>query len=154
MNFHLAGEKIYSNFTRVVVIEWLFVVLILSSSYTANLSSMLTIKRLQPNVTDIEMLKRTEAKVGSDKDTFVRNYMQRVIGFNDSNIMEIGPLYDVVEFKNKRISAAFLELPYAKVFMNQNCKGYTQTAPTYRFGGFSFVSSNYIKYSTPSNDST
>ncbi|KAM1571702.1 hypothetical protein ACFX10_036570 [Malus domestica] len=137
--FFAQREKISSNFTKVVVIEWLFVVLILSSSYTANLSSMLTIKRLQPNVTDIEMLKRTEAKVGSDKDTFVRNYMQRVIGFNDSNVMEIGPLYNVDEFKSKRISAAFLELPYAKVFMNQNCKGYTQTAPTYRFGGFSFA---------------
>ncbi|KAL6282414.1 hypothetical protein ACE6H2_013343 [Prunus campanulata] len=137
--FFAHREKIYSNLTRVVVIEWLFVVLILSSSYTANLSSMLTIKRLDPNVTDIEMLKRTDAQIGSDADSFIVNYLEVVLGFKNSNIIEVGPQYNVDDFKSKRISAAFLELPYAEVFINQNCKGYTSTAPNYRFGGFSFA---------------
>ncbi|KAB1228341.1 Glutamate receptor 2.5 [Morella rubra] len=42
---------------------WLFVVLILTSSYTASLSSMLTVQQLQPNVTDIEWLKKNNLKV-------------------------------------------------------------------------------------------
>ncbi|KAK3435608.1 hypothetical protein EUGRSUZ_C00260, partial [Eucalyptus grandis] len=40
-------EKLISNLSKVVVIIWLFVVLILTSSYTANLSSMLTVHQLQ-----------------------------------------------------------------------------------------------------------
>lgn len=142
---HVAGEKIYNNLTKVVVIVWLFVVLIVSSSYTANLSSMLTIQRLQPNVTDIKMLQRTNSKVGLNKDSFVVNYTQNVLDFKQKNIIKIGSESDYMEeFKNKSISAAFLELPYAKVFMNHNCKRYTATTQSFRFGGLGFVSSDYI----------
>ncbi|PRQ33252.1 putative ionotropic glutamate receptor, metazoa [Rosa chinensis] len=134
-------EKIHNNLTRVVVVMWLFVVLILTSSYTANLSSMLTIQRLKPNVTDIEMLKRTNSKVGLDGDSFVVTYMERVLQFNSQNIITISNEFNYTEaFKNGSISAAFLELPYAKVFMNHYCKGYTATTPTFRFGGLGFVS--------------
>lgn len=141
MWFHFAGEKVYSNLTRVVFIVWLFVVLILTSSYTASLSSMLTIQRLQPNVTDIEMLRRTDAQVGLDGDSFVCKYMEEVLEFNPKNLFNVSSEYSYTgEFKNERISAAFLELPYAEVFMNKYCEGYTATTPTYRFGGLSFVS--------------
>ncbi|XP_040363244.1 glutamate receptor 2.9 [Rosa chinensis] len=133
-------EKIHNNLTRVVVVMWLFVVLILTSSYTANLSSMLTIQRLKPNVTDIEMLKRTNSKVGLDGDSFVVTYMERVLQFNSQNIITISNEFNYTEaFKNGSISAAFLELPYAKVFMNHYCKGYTATTPTFRFGGLGFI---------------
>ncbi|KAF8033611.1 hypothetical protein BT93_C0028 [Corymbia citriodora subsp. variegata] len=40
-------EKLISNLSKVVVIAWLFVVLILTSTYTANLSSILTVHWLQ-----------------------------------------------------------------------------------------------------------
>lgn len=138
--FFSQREKIHNNLTRVVVVVWLFVVLILSSSYTANLSSMLTIQRLKPNVTDIEMLKRTNSKVGLDGDSFVLDYLKNVLKFKPENIITIGSEYNYTEeFENKSISAAFLELPYAKVFMNHYCKGYTATTPTYRFGGLGFI---------------
>ncbi|CAL9015589.1 unnamed protein product [Prunus brigantina] len=133
-------EKIYSNLTRLVVVVWLFVVLILTSSYTANLSSMLTIQRLKPNVTDIEILKRTNSKIGCDGDSFVIEYLQTVLEFKIENIVKVSSEYDYPEeFKSKTISAAFLELPYAQVFMNEFCEGYTSTEPTYRFGGLSFI---------------
>nr|XP_004301692.2 PREDICTED: glutamate receptor 2.7-like [Fragaria vesca subsp. vesca] len=138
--FFSQREKIHNNLTRVVVIMWLFVVLILTSSYTANLSSMLTIQRLKPNVTDIEMLKRTDTKVGLDGDSFVEDYLKDVLQFNSKDIITISDEFKYTEaFRNKSISAAFLELPYAKVFMNHYCKGYTATAPTYRFGGLGFI---------------
>ncbi|XP_062014723.1 glutamate receptor 2.7-like [Rosa rugosa] len=134
-------EKIYNNLTRVVVVMWLFVVLILTSSYTANLSSMLTIQRLKPNVTDIEMLIRTNSKVGSNRDSFVINYLEKVLNFKRENIIKTdGESNYIEEFESKRISAALLELPYAKVFMNKYCKGYTATTlPFYRFGGLAFI---------------
>ena len=143
MESTFAGEKVYSNLTRVVVVVWLFVVLILTSSYTASLSSMLTVLRLQP-VEDIEWLKSSNSKVGCDGDSFVMSYLQNVLGFNPSNIINVTTEYDYKgHFENKSIAAAFLELPYEKVFTNKYCKGYTTSAATYRFGGFGFVSSNY-----------
>ena len=120
---------------------WLFVVLILNSSYTASLSSMLTVQRMKPNVTDIEWLKRTNLKVGCDGDSFVRKYLEDVLKFRSDNILNFDSEYKYEgEFKNNSIVAAFLELPYEKVFITRYCKGYTATTPTYRFGGLGFVS--------------
>ncbi|PNT39670.2 hypothetical protein POPTR_004G052500v4 [Populus trichocarpa] len=133
-------EKIYSNLTRVVLVVWLFVVLILNSSYTASLASMLTVRRLQPNVTDIEWLKRNSLKVGCDGDSFVKNYLRNVLEFKPENIKNVSSEYSYEgEFESATISAAFLELPYEKVFIGHYCKRYSATTPTYRFGGLGFV---------------
>lgn len=121
---------------------WLFVVLILNSSYTASLASMLTVRRLQPNVTDIEWLKRNSLKVGCDGDSFVKNYLRNVLEFKPENIKNVSSEYSYEgEFESATISAAFLELPYEKVFIGHYCKRYSATTPTYRFGGLGFVSS-------------
>lgn len=138
--FFAHREKINRNLTRVVVVVWLFVVWILTSSYTASLSSMLTVQRMQPVKTDIEWLKSSNSKVGCDNDSFVRNYLEDVIGFKPGNIHTVLNETDYTGlFENKSITAAFLELPYKKVFINKHCKGYTATTPTYKFGGFGFA---------------
>ncbi|KAJ8761417.1 hypothetical protein K2173_001548 [Erythroxylum novogranatense] len=133
-------EKVYSNLTRVVVVVWLFVVFILNSSYTASLTSMLTVQRMQPNITNINWLLENNLKVGCDGDSFVRDYLMNVLGFKAENIMNVSNeyLYEG-KFKKKDIFAAFLELPYQKVFISNYCKTFTATTPTYRFGGLGFV---------------
>ncbi|PRQ29071.1 putative periplasmic binding protein-like I [Rosa chinensis] len=136
--FFAHREKIYSNLTRVVFIVWLFVVFILNSSYTANLSSMLTIQRLSPNVTDIEMLRTTNSLVGCDNDSFVRDYLENVLQLKNIETVESNLKPDTFS-SNTRLSAVFLELPYAEVFMNDYCEGFTNTKATYSFGGFSFA---------------
>lgn len=120
---------------------WLFVVFIITSSYTASLSSMLTVRQLEPEA-DIQWLKRTNQTVGCDGDSFVMTYLMDVLGFKQENILKVGDEYSYVgKFAAKNISAAILELPYEKVFLNKYCKGYTTTAANYRFGGLGFVSS-------------
>ncbi|KAJ1387550.1 Solute-binding protein family 3/N-terminal domain of MltF [Sesbania bispinosa] len=133
-------EKIYSNFTRMVIVVWLFLGLILTSSYTANLSSMLTVQQLQPNVKNIESLKWSNSKVGFSDDPFVRKYLENVLHFKSQNIIEVSGDYNYIEdFKNKRIAAAFIEIPYEKVFISKNCRGYSAFTPTNRFGGLGFM---------------
>ncbi|KAF5473009.1 hypothetical protein F2P56_009659 [Juglans regia] len=102
--FFAHREKIHNNSTRVVIVVWLFVVLVLTSSYTANLSSMLTVQQLRPTFTDIH---------------------------NEYMYLE--------EFQFKNIAAAFLELPYEKVFLNKYCKGYSRSMPINRYGGLAFA---------------
>ncbi|XP_031266788.1 glutamate receptor 2.7-like [Pistacia vera] len=138
--FFAHSERVSSNLTRLVVIVWLFVVLILNSSYTASLSSMLTVRRLKPNVTDIEWLKRTNAKVGCDPDSFVMKYLENVLEFKPENILTVDREYKYQEeLKSNVIAAAFLEIPYAKVFTSEYCNQFSAITPSYRFGGLGFV---------------
>ncbi|KAJ9690595.1 hypothetical protein PVL29_012979 [Vitis rotundifolia] len=130
-----------NNITRIVIVVWLFVVFVLTSSYTASLSSMLTARRFEPNVTDVEWLKATKSVVGCDGDSFLRKYLENEIKFTAADIKNISNQYQYPgEFQSGNISAAFLELPHAKVFTNQFCKNYTATQPLNRFGGFAFCS--------------
>ncbi|XP_059637066.1 glutamate receptor 2.9-like isoform X2 [Cornus florida] len=136
--FTEAGERIQRNFTRVVVVAWLFVVLIVTQTYTANLSSMLTISRLDPNV---DSLKKSNAVVGCFGSDLVREYLVNVLHFKKENIRnDIDTLSQYLDaLKNGSISAAFLEVPYAKLLVKRYCDQLTVTGPTYRFGGFAFV---------------
>ncbi|KAH7544923.1 hypothetical protein FEM48_Zijuj01G0037400 [Ziziphus jujuba var. spinosa] len=135
--FFAHREKINSNLTRVVVVMWLVLVFVLTSSYTANLSSMLTVQQLKPDVGQL----KGNSKVGCDGDSFVKQHLVEVLGFKAENVIEFpnGTLYHEM-LQKKKIAAAFLELPHQKVFLNKYCNGYTAvTRGSYRFGGLGFV---------------
>ncbi|KAG6691205.1 hypothetical protein I3842_10G054200 [Carya illinoinensis] len=138
--FFAHREKIHNNSTRMIIVVWLFVVLILTSSYTASLSSMLTVQQLQPTVTDIEWLKKHNMKVGCSGNSFVRKYVENVLNFSSENIVNLSNEYMYhEELQGNNIAAAFLEIPYEKVFLNKYCKGYTGTMPINRYGGLAFA---------------
>ncbi|KAL3617059.1 hypothetical protein CASFOL_039453 [Castilleja foliolosa] len=143
--FFAHREKVYNNYTRVVVLVWLFVALVLTSSYTANFSSLLTVPRLIPSFTDIQSLKDRGAMIGCDGDSFVRKYLENVLHFRPQNIKNISSENDYpTEFAKGNIAAAFLELPYQKAFISHNCKGYTvvgnnSSVAGDRFGGLGFA---------------
>jgi ionotropic glutamate receptor len=124
-----------------VLAVWLFLVFILTSSYTASLSAMLTVQQLQPNVTDIEWLKTNNLRVGCNDVSFIRKYLENVLNFKPENIVNVSGEHGFLkEFESKNISAAFLELPNEKVFLDRYCKRFTGTIRAARFGGMGFVS--------------
>ncbi|KAJ9690577.1 hypothetical protein PVL29_012962 [Vitis rotundifolia] len=138
--FFAHRETIRSNITRVVIVVWLFVVFVLTSSYTASLSSMLTVRRLDSNVIDIEWLKATRSVIGCDGDSFVREYLENVFNFEGAHIKNISNQNQYHgEFQSGNISAAVLDLPYAKIFTSDFCKNYTAGQPLNRFGGLGFA---------------
>lgn len=113
---------------------------VLTSSYTANLSSLLTVKRLKSG-RDVEWLKQNNLSVGCDISSFVKNYIINVYDFHPQQIIEVNGEDDILnKFKSKNISALFLESPYEKVFMNKYCKDYTAVTAANKFGGLGFVS--------------
>ncbi|XP_026421360.1 glutamate receptor 2.8-like [Papaver somniferum] len=57
-------ERVLSSLGRFVIAIWLFVVLIITQSYTANLTSMLTIQRSDPTYTDAIELRDRRYNVG------------------------------------------------------------------------------------------
>lgn len=128
------------------MIVFLFVALVITQSYTASLTTLLTVQRLDPRVPDIEKLKMTEAKVGCDGNSFVMKYLEMVLGFKPKNII---PIYSEDEYPQalirEEISAAFLEVPYVKVFLAKNCKQFVQ-GPIFKVGGFGFVSKKFSPF--------
>ncbi|KAJ0963080.1 hypothetical protein J5N97_028202 [Dioscorea zingiberensis] len=56
-----AGEKLQNNLSRFAMVVWLFVALVLTSNYTATLSSMLTARRLEPSLVHVDALKSSNA---------------------------------------------------------------------------------------------
>lgn len=136
--FHVAGENIHNNLTRLVMGVWLFVVLILTSSYTASLSSMLTVQKLEPNY--MELLKKNNLPVGC-ANLSVRKYLVNAFEFKEQNIKMLNR---TMLFEQENIFAIFIESPYEEVFFKNNCgKDYTITRLlTHGFGGLGFVSIN------------
>lgn len=134
----------FSNLTRFVVIIWVFVVLILIQSYTANLASLLTVQQLQPTIRDIkELIKRGET-VGFQEGSFVEQSLIEM-NFSPLNLKSYNTtdqLHQLLEKGTEKggIAAAFDELPYVKVFLAEYGSRYTVVPPTYKTDGFGFVS--------------
>ena len=133
-----------SNLARFVMIIWFFVLLILTQSYTASLTSMLTVQKLRPTVTDIKELQAKGEYVGYQQDSFVLEFLKRM-KFDESKFRIYKSSEKLVELlskgsENGGIAAAFDEIPYMKLFIAQHCSKYTMVQPTYKFDGFGFVS--------------
>ncbi|KAL6127002.1 hypothetical protein ACLB2K_075047 [Fragaria x ananassa] len=75
-----------SNLSKFVVILWLFVAPVLTQSYAASLSTILTVQQLAtPTYTDIDELVQNKDYTGYPKGSFVHDLLiQR--GFDDSKI--------------------------------------------------------------------
>ncbi|GLJ24212.1 hypothetical protein SUGI_0461620 [Cryptomeria japonica] len=136
-------EAIVSNLTRIVIIIWLFVVLILTSSYTANLTSILTVKQITPTITSVESLRNQGVPVGYQRGSFVRDYLQQHFGISENNMKFYSTREEYKEALTKGpnkggVAAIFDEIPYIRLFLSQQC-GYTIVGPTYRTGGLGFV---------------
>ncbi|EYU45932.1 hypothetical protein MIMGU_mgv1a023751mg [Erythranthe guttata] len=136
-------ERIVSNLARLVVVVWMFVVLILSSTYTASLSARLTVQRLQPAVTDVLQLTRKGDFVGCHKGSFIFDLLQD-LGFDKSKIKLYELPVEVHEALSEGsekggISAFFSVRAYTKLFLSNYCNKYTTVGPTYPTEGFAFV---------------
>ncbi|KAJ0488442.1 putative ionotropic glutamate receptor [Helianthus annuus] len=136
--------KLISNLSRFVVIVWVFVVLVLTSSYAASLTSMLTVQQLRPTYTGISEIKRKGESVGYQEGSFVRD-MLKDMGFNDTQLKSYSSFeeyHDALELgsQNGGVSAIMEELPYIRVFVAKYCNMYTMTGPIHKTAGFGFVS--------------
>ncbi|XP_039808817.1 glutamate receptor 2.8-like isoform X4 [Panicum virgatum] len=136
-------EKLESNLSRFVVIIWVFVVLILTSSYTASLTSMLTVQKLQPTVTDVRELQRSGYNIGYQEGTFIEASLQK-LGFDKVRMKSYSTADEYADAlsrgpANGGVAAVFDEIPYLKLFLSQYCDGYAMVGPVYKTDGFGFV---------------
>ncbi|XP_062098843.1 glutamate receptor 2.9-like [Humulus lupulus] len=136
-------ERVVSNLARFVVIIWCFVVLILTQSYTASLTSLLTVQQLQPTITDVNQLLKNKEKVGFQRGSFIEGILKQM-GFEDHQFVIYDTPEDLYQLfangsKNNGIAAAFDETPYMKLFMEKYCSKFTMVEPTFKADGFAFA---------------
>ncbi|KAJ4841960.1 hypothetical protein Tsubulata_047655 [Turnera subulata] len=136
-------EKVVSNLGRTVVIIWFFVVLILTQSYTASLTSRLTVQNLQPTVTDVKELIKNGKAVGYQPGSFVYGILKN-LGFDDSKLIPYRSPEEWDELFTKGsgaggIAAAFDEVPYIRLLLSKYCSKYTMVDPKFKTDGFGFV---------------
>ncbi|KAJ0230652.1 Glutamate receptor 2.5 [Hirschfeldia incana] len=132
-----------SFFTRALVVVWCFVLLILTQSYTATLTSMLTVQELRPTVRHMDDLKKSGVNVGYQSGSFTFERL-KLMGYEESRLKAYDSPQEMRElFLNKSsnggIDAAFDEVPYVKLFMAEYCSEYSIIEPTFKADGFGFA---------------
>uniref|UniRef100_A0ACD5Y1V0 Uncharacterized protein n=1 Tax=Avena sativa TaxID=4498 RepID=A0ACD5Y1V0_AVESA len=132
-------EKLTSNLSRLVVIVWVFVVLILQSSYTASLTSMLTVPQVEPAIADYLALLRGTEKVGIMNNSFTSEALTGS-GFPQARIMRYSTARSFQEaLLNKSIGAIVNETPYFSIFLKTYNDNFTMTGQRNMTGGFGFA---------------
>lgn len=137
-----AGEKLVSNWSRLVLLIWIFVMWILLNSYSASLSSQLAFQKLQPAVNDIGDLIKKGENVGYRAGSFVVNLL-RSLNVEESKLKDYATAEEFGEaLSNRTVGAIVDEIPYLKLFLakNGNCDKYKMVGAIYRTDGFGFVS--------------
>ncbi|XLS44025.1 hypothetical protein HN51_000890 [Arachis hypogaea] len=120
-------EKTVSTLGRLVLIIWLFVVLILSSSYTASLTSILTVEKLSSPVKGIESLVVNNDRIGIMSGTYAENYLSEVFNIHRSRLV---PFNSLSEFEkalkdgqdNGGVAAIIAERAYMELFLSTRCQ--------------------------------
>ncbi|XP_004292140.1 PREDICTED: glutamate receptor 2.8-like [Fragaria vesca subsp. vesca] len=136
-------ERVLSNLGRFVMIIWVFVLLILTQSYTANLASLLTVQQLQPTVTDIKDILRKGENVGYRSTAYTYDLLKQV-GFDDSKLKGLTTVEEIQEALTKGspnggIAAFVDETPYTKLLLAKYCSKFTMVGPIFKTVGFGFV---------------
>lgn len=129
---------------RLLVITWYFIVLVLTQSYTASLASLLTTRQLDPTITSMRSLIEKGAKVGYTRTSFIFGKLTEA-GFAGSSLIPFDTAEDCDELmrkgpENGGVSAAFMEVPYTRLFLGQYCKAYQVVEEPFSVDGFGFVS--------------
>ncbi|KAI3686067.1 hypothetical protein L1987_79737 [Smallanthus sonchifolius] len=136
-------EKLKNNLSKMVVAVWIFVVLVLVSSYTASLSSMLTIQKLEPTATNIHELIARGDYVGYHSSSFVEGLLENM-GFPDDKLRKYTSFQEYDKAlsdgsKNNGVSAIVDGIPYLKLLQAKYCNKYLIVGPVYKTAGFGYA---------------
>ncbi|KAM7521333.1 hypothetical protein LguiB_020295 [Lonicera macranthoides] len=125
--FFAHRENTVSTLGRMVLIIWLFVVLIVNSSYTASLTSILTVQQLSSNIKGIETLKQSDEPIGFQVGSFAENYLIEEIGISKSRLVPLGSPEAYASALQKGpekggVAAVVDESAYVELFLSSQCK--------------------------------
>ncbi|KAM3710014.1 hypothetical protein ACB098_02G218800 [Castanea mollissima] len=120
-------ENTVSTLGRLVLIIWLFVVLIINSSYTASLTSILTVQKLSSSVKGIESLINSKDPIGYQQNSYVRNYLVEELGIHESRLVPLNMPEDYAKALKEGpggggVAAVVDERAYVDLFLSTRCE--------------------------------
>ncbi|GAB2274886.1 hypothetical protein Dimus_009657 [Dionaea muscipula] len=137
-------ENTVSTLGRLVLLIWLFVVLIINSSYTASLTSILTVQQLTSGIQGLDSLIASGDPIGVQDGSFARNYLINDLNIEASRIISLKDEKDYADALdngpgNGGVAAIVDELPYIEVFLaNVDCS-YDKVGQEFTKSGWGFV---------------
>lgn len=146
-----------STLGRGVLIVWLFVVLIINSSYTASLTSILTVQQLSSPIKGIETLMKSNDPIGYQEASFARNYMIKELGIDESRLVPLAMPEDYVKAlkdgpKAGGVAAIVDERPYIELFLSSRCE-FSIVGQEFTKNGWGFVSASVSESLFPDKQS-
>lgn len=136
-----------STLGRLVLLIWLFVVLIINSSYTASLTSMLTVQQLTSHIKGIDSLIESREPIGYQEGSFAFNYLNEQLNIPKSLLIPLHSEegYDEALRKgpsNGGVAAIVDERAYMELFLSSRCE-YTIVGQEFTKNGWGFVSISF-----------
>ncbi|XP_018679350.2 glutamate receptor 3.1-like isoform X1 [Musa acuminata AAA Group] len=124
--FFAHRENTVSTLGRGVLIIWLFVVLIIQSSYTASLTSILTVQQLSSPIKGIDSLIAGDEHIGFQVGSFAENYMVEELSIPRSRLKALGSREEYAKAlelgpDNGGVAAIVDERAYVELFLSTNC---------------------------------
>lgn len=139
------------NCSRFVLMMWLILVFVLMQSYTACLSSILTVHQLQPQyLSENDVIEDSNINIGHKTGSFVRDLLVNRLTVNGSRVYSYSCIKEYKEALDKGsrkggVDAIFDEDPYFKVFLKHyGSKNYAVVRTRHHAGGFGFVSLHFL----------
>ncbi|KAK6242527.1 Ionotropic glutamate receptor [Theobroma cacao] len=142
--FKTNQEETVSTLGRVVMVVWLFLLMVITSSYTANLTSILTVQQLLSPITGIDSLIANTWPIGYQVGSFAYGYLSENLNIHQSRLVE---LHSPEEYEsalrlgpdNGGVAAIVDELPYVELFLSKHTDfGIIGQPFTKRGWGFAF----------------
>ncbi|XP_076955605.1 glutamate receptor 3.6-like isoform X1 [Bidens hawaiensis] len=136
-------QNMMSTLGRLVLIMWLFVVLIIASSYTASLTSILTVQKLSSPIEGINSLMLSKDPIGYQQSSFVRNYLVEELGISESRLVPLNLPEDYEKAlndgpNNGGVAAVVDERPYIELFLSTRCQ-FSIVGPEFTKNGWGFA---------------
>ncbi|URE02645.1 hypothetical protein MUK42_22637 [Musa troglodytarum] len=120
--FQSQQEEILSTLGRFVMMVWLFLLMVITSSYTASLTSFLTVQQLSSPIKGIDSLIASNEPIGYQEGSFARSYLVDGLNVRPSRLVSLGSPEAYKEAlergpKNGGVAAIVDELPYVELFV-------------------------------------
>ncbi|XP_057492553.1 glutamate receptor 3.6-like isoform X2 [Actinidia eriantha] len=120
-------ESTISALGRILLVIWLFVVLIINSSYIASLTSILTVQQLSSHVKGFETLLTTNDPIGYQWGSYTGVYLTNECGIHNSRLIPLNSPEDYAEAlrkgpKNGGVAAVVDQRVFIEHFLSTRCE--------------------------------
>ncbi|KAM7515397.1 hypothetical protein LguiA_004980 [Lonicera macranthoides] len=140
-----------STLGRLVMMLWLFVVLIINSSYTASLSSILTTQQLTSHIGGIDNLKSSSYPIGVQDGSFAYDYLNQDLNIPQYRLKILKNQEDYVEAlrrgpQDDGVAVIVDELPYVEMLLSSNNCEYRTVGQAFKkiSWGFAFQRDSHL----------